>query len=225
MRPTGVLLCFRRNAHNCSLPRRPRSWWSACPLRLTPIFTPHTNKPSHTHAHIGVLRNKHIPSSWGKVAEHKDVIKGGEEDDGREEGREGRERLLHLSQVRLGSQGHRSPFPSPRLRAEEAAGTEEKKKKKKNPQQLPSALSQCGCDYRLTFSNVFSITMSLLRFCQVSAADLSWFTGIAGRLKSWLPYGRLRGCWGVWSAFVQMLRPAVIKQMCGRWPWLSTSCQ
>lgn len=103
--------------------------------------------------------------------------------------------------------------------------SEKKKKKKKHPQQLPSALSQCGCDYRLTFSNVFSITMSLLRFCQVSAADLSWFTGIAGRLKSWLPYGRLRGCWGVWSAFVQMLRPAVIKQMCGRWPWLSTSCQ
>lgn len=47
----------------------------------------------------------------------------------REEGSEEAEgeRLLHLSQVRLGSQGRWSPFPSPRLRAEEAAGTEKKK--------------------------------------------------------------------------------------------------
>jgi len=45
--------------------------------------------------------------------------------EGREEEGEG-ERLLHLSQVRLGSQGHRSPFPSPRLRAKEAAGTKKK---------------------------------------------------------------------------------------------------
>lgn len=45
-----------------------------------------------------------------------------ERGDGREEGGGEGERLLHLSQVRLGSQGRQSPFPSPRWRAKEAAG-------------------------------------------------------------------------------------------------------
>lgn len=106
----------------------------------------HTSGRSETHP----PRCNPLPCARGKVAErsvrhgqHKDVIKRGEEGGrrrggergegggrGREEGGGEGERLLHLSQVRLGSQGRRSPFPSPRLRAKEVSGTEGKKREK-----------------------------------------------------------------------------------------------
>lgn len=93
----------------------------------TNIYTAH-NARSETHP---ALRTP-LPCASGKVAErsvrhglHKDVVRRREEGNGKERkgGEEGGgERLLHLSQVRLGSQGCQSPFPSPRLGAKEAAG-------------------------------------------------------------------------------------------------------
>lgn len=116
-----------------------------CPPRLTPIFTPRANK---TLARIVALRSTGIlfrsPSAapdgkgkrkkvWLVTAGEKDVIRRGE--DGRKELREGGEMLLHLSQVRLGSQGSPKPFSFAKTRAEEAAGTESGgKEKNKNPQ-------------------------------------------------------------------------------------------
>lgn len=56
-----------------------------------------------------------LQSIWFVTESKKDVIKRAEEGDVRQEGREGGregggERLLHLSQVRLGSQGSPKPF-------------------------------------------------------------------------------------------------------------------
>lgn len=130
----------QRKPSCCYEDNQPRS--PACPLRLTPVFKPHTNKYSHTYRGCSETHTPYNPHSlWMRKScsvchgQHKDVIKTREEG-GMEEklgwGVGGG--LLHLSQVRLGLQGHRSRFPSPRRRAEEAAGTEKKKKKQRKPQ-------------------------------------------------------------------------------------------
>lgn len=64
---------------------------------------------------------------WLVTAGEEDVT--GEGEDGRKELREGGEKPLHLSQVRLGSQGSPKPFSFAKTRAEEAAGTEMGRKK------------------------------------------------------------------------------------------------
>lgn len=91
--------------------------------------------PSHVH------REK-LPSIRFVTARTKSSLgegRWGTERRGKEREEGGGERLLHLSQVRLGSQGCQSPFPSPRLGAEEAA--ERKKNGRKSQWQNKTRLT------------------------------------------------------------------------------------
>ena len=141
----AACFCVWRNAHNCSL--SPVS--SSEPLIGVPsafdtnIYTTHASgcsetPPTHTPSLFPSLVHKggkKLQSVRFVTAGTKTSLSEGEEgEDGREEEEEEAERLLHPSQVRLGSRGHRSPFPSPRRRAKEAAGTdrEEEEEKKLN---------------------------------------------------------------------------------------------
>lgn len=119
MRPTSVLLCFGAMHIIAPSPTLSSEPVIGVPSAFdTNIYTRHkqaralTSWGSQTQPPSPVHEEK-LPSVCLVTASEKDVIKRGEEGDGREEGREGGgdgERLLHLSQVRLGSQGSPKPF-------------------------------------------------------------------------------------------------------------------
>jgi len=150
-RPAGF--CVWRNAHNCSLSGvLLEARWSVCPLRLTPLFTSHTH--THTHTRQGAQKHRHTPlPTPSRVHEEKfpsvrfvtagtktslsEGRRGMEEERGgrREEGGgrrvQAEERGCFICLKWDWGRGVVGAFPSPRLRAKDAAGTERRGREKK----------------------------------------------------------------------------------------------